>query len=478
MAAMGSKRLAVCAVFENAERLLPEWLAYHHLVGVGHFVLYDNASTDASAQAIRASPVAEHVTLIRWPQKPGRVPAYRHFIDIFAAGFEWVAFIDVDQFLVPRSSRSIMDTLNWLDSAAAVLVQRLVFAPGEWPAGRLATEAFQRRAAEGFQANALAHTIARCSELLDVAQPPDSFRINGPVFNTAGHLVPNRSVQDQPCFQNLVLHHYCPRPDPQSLAIFLDPWSEAPPPDDTIVAMLGDQPDDTMKAFAPAVRALLGLAVAGSTSHGSTPHGSTPHGSTPHGSFPQAQGGQMAGTQSEFQYPAADEQRSVGQEALSRGQSDDAAQSQGWAEVTADPRAFPPPRPPASPGLAEQPQSYAAMPPEQRPPGGAPAPVAPESRAPMQPARMEAPSPLHPTDIAPGWIQVAPDGQVRIGGLALVFRDRSRPGEHWQAALRGAVADAIDPAFLTDDYDRIRDFPTSAAARAACDAALASGRQS
>jgi len=39
--------------------------------------------------------------------------------------------------------------------------------------------------------------------------------------------------------------------------------------------------------------------------------------------------------------------------------------------------------------------------------------------------------------------------------------------------LRGAAAAGIDPAFLMDEYDRIREFPDAAEARAACDATLA-----
>jgi len=80
-----------------------------------------------------------------------------------------------------------------------------------------------------------------------------------------------------------------------------------------------------------------------------------------------------------------------------------------------------------------------------------------------------------PVEAAPGWLARGPDAQERVGGLGLVFRDRSRAGEHWLAALRGTAVAAIDPAFLLDEFDRIRDFPTDAEAREACDAALAQG---
>jgi hypothetical protein len=74
---------------------------------------------------------------------------------------------------------------------------------------------------------------------------------------------------------------------------------------------------------------------------------------------------------------------------------------------------------------------------------------------------------------AAAWVPRGQDAQERAGGLGLIFRDRSRPGEHWLAALRGTAVAEIDPAFLLDEFDRIRDFPSDADARAACDEILA-----
>jgi hypothetical protein len=380
---MDRKKLAICTIFENQARLLPEWLAYHHLVGVDHFVLYDNGSTDESAQAIHGSPVAEHATLIRWPQRPGRTPAYRHFIDIFAPSFEWVAFLDVDQFLVPLNNPRVVDTLDWLSNAAAVLVHRRMFRPNDWPPGNLAIEAFGRRAGDAFPANRAVRMIARCSELLDVTSQMHEFRVNGPVFNTAGHLAPSRAVLDQPCFLNLVINQYDVRTDAGASAPGAAGTDDARPAGARAAGE--DQYDDAIMAFAPAVRQLLRME----------------------------------------------------------------------------------PTPPATPeplgfdaAAAAEPMILDALPADPAPPEAAAGPWAEHAEI----------------EVAPGWNAVGPDGQVRAGGLALVFRDRSRPGEPWLAALRGAAADGIDPAFLTDEYDHIQDFASDTAARAACDTALAQGR--
>ena len=38
--------LAICAIFRDEAPFLDEWIAFHRLMGVEHFFLYDNGSVD------------------------------------------------------------------------------------------------------------------------------------------------------------------------------------------------------------------------------------------------------------------------------------------------------------------------------------------------------------------------------------------------------------------------------------------------
>ena len=73
----------------------------------------------------------------------------------------------------------------------------------------------------------------------------------------------------------------------------------------------------------------------------------------------------------------------------------------------------------------------------------------------------------------PAWKTSGPDAQEHLGGLALVFRDRSRPAAPWLAAMRGRAAGLTDPEFLLDETGRLRDFDSDRQARSACEALLA-----
>ena len=126
---MDRRSLAVCAIFKNEAPYLLEWIAYHRVIGFDRFVLYDNASTDGGADLVRRSPLTDCATVIHWPQRPGQLSAYRHFIDIFAPAHDWAAFIDLDEFILPLGGNSLADTLQRCSHASAVLANWRVFGP-------------------------------------------------------------------------------------------------------------------------------------------------------------------------------------------------------------------------------------------------------------------------------------------------------------------------------------------------------------
>ena len=49
-----------------------QWVAYHHLLGIEHFYIYDNNSTDSDTLRLRLRPfmAAGLVTYVNWPFSP------------------------------------------------------------------------------------------------------------------------------------------------------------------------------------------------------------------------------------------------------------------------------------------------------------------------------------------------------------------------------------------------------------------------
>ena len=203
-------RLAICAIFKNEARYLLEWIAWHRVIGFDHIVLYDNGSDDGGADIVRQSAFADHVTIVDWPERPGQLSAYRHFVQTHARTWEWVAFIDIDEFLVPLRDTGIRRMIERLSAFSVILVQGRVFGPSGWverPEG-LVLEAYTMRMPDDAHANRRVKSIVKTVDLLGVRENPHEFRVKGPACNTRGELAPNIAIQPTECHVDLVVNHY------------------------------------------------------------------------------------------------------------------------------------------------------------------------------------------------------------------------------------------------------------------------------
>lgn len=108
-------KLAVCSVIRDEAKNLAEWLAWHELLGVERFVLYDDASADAPRDLLRARIEAGSVTLVDWSHRNywRQLSGINDCVLSLAADADWVAALDVDEFLFPP--RAALDSVTLLD---------------------------------------------------------------------------------------------------------------------------------------------------------------------------------------------------------------------------------------------------------------------------------------------------------------------------------------------------------------------------
>ncbi len=117
--------VAVVAIVKNEADYLEEWLAYHLALGVDHFVIYDNGSTDGSAELLERYINHGLVTRIDWPIGGGQLAAYNHSLRMFGAAARWLAYYDPDEFLVPLADDDIPSFLARYPDAAVLRVPRV-----------------------------------------------------------------------------------------------------------------------------------------------------------------------------------------------------------------------------------------------------------------------------------------------------------------------------------------------------------------
>ena len=92
------KYLSVVAVMKDERPNLPEWLDFHRGVGVEHFYLYDNGSTDGTLGYFEEAQFAD-VSLFNTDMDMCQMACYFNALHAFTDQSRWMAFIDLDEFL-------------------------------------------------------------------------------------------------------------------------------------------------------------------------------------------------------------------------------------------------------------------------------------------------------------------------------------------------------------------------------------------
>ena len=118
-----SQEVCIAAMFQNESRFLKEWIDYHQSVGVKQFILYNNNSTDDYLEILAPYISSSNVILIDWPSEHEandfihhnfevQIGAYNHALEFVRGKYEWLALIDIDEYIVPVNESTIIKTLK------------------------------------------------------------------------------------------------------------------------------------------------------------------------------------------------------------------------------------------------------------------------------------------------------------------------------------------------------------------------------
>jgi hypothetical protein len=119
--------LSIGAIFKDEAGYLDEWLTFHHGVGVEHFYLYDDNSTDDSRDVLAPWVTRGLATVLPWPARLGQVPAYNDCIQRFRTQTRWLAFIDIDEFLFSPACPDLRQVLRGYADLPAIFVYWVLF---------------------------------------------------------------------------------------------------------------------------------------------------------------------------------------------------------------------------------------------------------------------------------------------------------------------------------------------------------------
>lgn len=174
--------LTVAALFQNEGPYLKEWIEYHRLLGVDHFYLINNLSTDHYREVLEPYIAENLVELIDWPtatthQKDFvkmQVAVYSHILTTKKRETRWLALIDIDEFLLPRNGASLPQFLKGYESFGGLVINWQMFGTSnvkEIPPNATLIGSLTRKAPVDHPNNRFIKTICQPRRVKKMTQP-------------------------------------------------------------------------------------------------------------------------------------------------------------------------------------------------------------------------------------------------------------------------------------------------------------------
>jgi len=109
-----TNQIAIGTIMKDEGPYLKEWLDFHILVGIKKFFLYDNESSDNTKKILK--PYIKK-GIVEYNYIPGAQQQYAAYVDILnkhSFDTKYIAFIDLDEFLVPVKHKTVPAFLKTL----------------------------------------------------------------------------------------------------------------------------------------------------------------------------------------------------------------------------------------------------------------------------------------------------------------------------------------------------------------------------
>jgi hypothetical protein len=105
-------KIAIVSMQRNESKYIAEWLAYHMVLGVDKFVIYNHMSTDGTGDIYKK--LSKHYDIDVYNMEGWNVhyPMMQHSMDTYRPDFDWVINLDMDEYIFPLEKNTIKEVLN------------------------------------------------------------------------------------------------------------------------------------------------------------------------------------------------------------------------------------------------------------------------------------------------------------------------------------------------------------------------------
>lgn len=202
--------LAVCAIAKDEGPYFTEWIEWHRRMGVDKFYIYDNGSTDGTHDILKPYIESGIVEYLPFPGHRMQIAAYDDCMKRHRLDTRWIAFIDLDEFIVPKKHASITEFLREYDDVAAIEVNWLVYGSSglDKKDDRPVMERFTRHSLSDHQLNRHVKSIVQPRRVVTMTGCHESARLKGCTVDSHGEKVTRNFKQRQPLHDVIRVNHY------------------------------------------------------------------------------------------------------------------------------------------------------------------------------------------------------------------------------------------------------------------------------
>ncbi len=210
---MPKQYLAVCAIAKDEGPYFKEWIEWHLKMGVEKFYIYDNESTDDTQKILKPYIESGIVEYNYFPGYRKQLAAYDDCISRHRFDSRWIAFIDLDEFIVPLKDTNITSFLKRFEDRPAVEINWLVYGSGgakhKQPGGMM--ERFKHHSKPDHILNRHVKSIVDPRRVFCMIGCHEAARISGKGADSHGNSI-TRNFRDRVPQQDVIrVNHYAVR---------------------------------------------------------------------------------------------------------------------------------------------------------------------------------------------------------------------------------------------------------------------------
>lgn len=259
--------LAICVLIQDEAPYLKEWIEYHRHLGVDHFYFFNNLSSDNYLEVLKPY-VHEGTAEVK--DIPIQADNFKTYYDMQCKCFtdctndvrgicKWVAFIDVDEFLLPIQNVSLTHFLKSYEAYGGLVVNWRMFGTSgikKLPPDRLLIESLLMCADKSFAYNRFVKSIVRPERVLDFTSAHQANYTEG-FCSVNTDKFPSKD--DKSCYvlwNKLVINHYWTRDEDFFYRVKVKrqlTWGGKPNPAELFSLMNVEKEEDILR-YAPELR--------------------------------------------------------------------------------------------------------------------------------------------------------------------------------------------------------------------------------